>query len=100
MWSNEIHLALKNVVEIHHQEERRNTDSSLEDAAAAPQGSEFNLGQILLLEWCKYLCVLLGIGGFFRDGSLGWNARGSLFEVFCTKSGVKLVSHCFDQDSK
>ncbi|XP_029719038.2 protein ELYS homolog [Aedes albopictus] len=86
MWSNEIHLKLKNVVEIRHQElpERRSgssssSDSSLEEAAAAPQGS---------------------IGGFLKDGSLGWIARGSMFSVFSTQSGSKLMSHNFEQDSK
>ncbi|EAT36979.1 AAEL010978-PA [Aedes aegypti] len=84
MWSNELHLALKNVVEIQHQElpERRgnsSSDSSLEEAANAPQGS---------------------IGGFLKEGSLGWIARGSMFTVFSTKSGAKLLSHNFDQDSK
>ncbi|XP_062555854.1 protein ELYS homolog [Armigeres subalbatus] len=83
MWSSEIHLTLKNVMEIQHSElSERHTnirDSSQDEAEELPRRT---------------------IGGFLKEGSLGWVASGSLFTVLSTKTGAKLMSHSFDQDSK
>lgn len=83
MWSSEIHLTLKNVMQIQHPDQQERQGNSRDCSTDEEEDSPRRI-----------------IGGFLKDGSLAWVASGSLLTVLSTKNGAKLMSYNFDQDSK